>query len=487
MSMSRFLRLTARILPVLALSWAAAFAQESDNAPLFQLPICGKLPVPTQMHGSVVVGDRFYIFGGDSTGGWTDAVYSARITPQAQLADWRSEANLPDRRAYLENSVEAINDRIYIIGGSVAETSQTDEGKTTRAQDVLWTQVDREGKIAQWKRSEKFPGEPLSLLGACSDDKHLYVTGGSSGNVLSNAIHVCDLQPDGSPTNWRSAGKLPKILRFHGAAILNNRMYVWGGQHSRNQSDATQEVYSAPIQDAAIGEWRTESDMPAAVYSSTSCGFNDYVIAVGGRYVNAYPTNSLWFSQLNKEGVVLPWRTLKTNLDTRVYHSLGLDKTRGLVFISGGKNKITPDLASGNILENVAIFKLTQSNDTAIDPGLAAQSKGAMFSDLDSAMSAASASHKPVLAFLYAPDVPDCRRALDQVINTPKFQALQQNYTTTFIDVSTDRGSAASRKLSIFRVPALVEVDATGNVARKATGVRTWAEVEAMLKLTPSS
>lgn len=457
----------------------------AQSDPVFELAQCGKLPVPTQMHGSVVVGDRFYIFGGDSTQGWTNAVHSARITPEAQLAGWRRETDMPERRAYLVNAVEAVNDRIYLVGGAVAETSQTDETKITRSRDVLWTHIGPDGQISEWKKSDPFPGQPLSLLAACSDDHHLYVTGGSSGNEMSDAIDVCDFTSDGAPANWRVLGKLAKPLRFHGAAILNGRIYVWGGQHSRNAVDASEEVFSAPMHDADIGAWRAEAQMPAAVYSSSSCGFNDYVISVGGRYVNGYPTNGLWFSQLGSDGALVPWRALKTNLDTRVYHALGLDKTRGLVFISGGKNKTTPDLASGNILDNVAIFRLAQNSDKAVK-AVTASTEPDTYPTLEAAASASAKFGKPVLAFLYAPEVPDCRRAWDNIIQTPKFKALQQKFAFALIDASNSAGIEAMRRLSIFRVPALVRLGADGQVVRKTTGLKTWADVEALLSANPS-
>ncbi|MGI8906785.1 MAG: thioredoxin family protein [Candidatus Sumerlaeaceae bacterium] len=448
---------------------------------VFQLPLCGTMPVPTQMHGSAVLGDRFYIFGGDTPQGWTNEVYSARYSPEkAQLTGWRREKELPERRAYLVNSVETVNDRIYILGGAVAETSATEEGKITRAQDVLWTSVKPDGVIAEWKRSEKFPGQALSLLASCSDDKHIYVTGGSSGSTMSNAVHVADLAADGAPANWRSAGILPKAMRFHGAAIQNARLYTWGGQATRAAGDAMKDVYSAPMQNGLVGQWRNEPEMPAAVYSSSSCGFNDYLISVGGRYVNGHPTNSLWFSRLNPDGTVMPWIALKTNLDARVYHSLGLDKTRGIVFISGGKNKITPEPGSGTIQDKVAIFRLTQSARPDVQPQNVATQAGT-HTDLDTAIAAARQNTKPVLAFLYAPDVPDCRRAMDNVISSPQFQALQQNYTIARVDVSASNGAEASRKLSVFRVPALVLLDAAGAVKKKITGVQKWSDVQEML------
>jgi N-acetylneuraminic acid mutarotase len=463
----------------LVLFSANIFAQDAA-AQQFELPVCGTLPVPTQMHGSTVIGDRLYILGGDSTKGWTNEVYSARIVNDSQLTGWRREADMPERRAYLANSVEAVNDRIYVIGGSTAETSQTDEGKTARSQTVLWTRVGADGTISDWKASLPFPGEPLSLLASCSDEAHLYVTGGWNGNKMSDAIYVCDLAPDGTPANWRAAAKLAQPLRFHGAAILNGRLYVWGGQHTQSSTDASKDVYSAALNGANIGTWREEAAMPAAVYSSTSCGFNDYLIAVGGRYVNGYPTNCLWFSQLQADGAVAPWMTLKTNLDTRVYHSLGLDKTRGLVFISGGKNKITPDAASGFILDKVAIFRLSHSSDKAIKAEVA-KSKTEMYTELGTAMTAAARTGNPVLAFLYAPEVPDCRRAWDNVIQTPQFAALQDRFTLATIDVSSASGADTSKRISIFRVPALVQLDATGKVVNKAPGVRTWADVQALV------
>jgi hypothetical protein len=84
----------------------------------FSLMRCTSLPLPREMHGAAVVGARLYVMGGiPNLGGWTTSVISAPIMQGGALGTWREETPLPDMRSYISQSVEVVNDRIYIIGG----------------------------------------------------------------------------------------------------------------------------------------------------------------------------------------------------------------------------------------------------------------------------------------------------------------------------------------------------------------------------------
>ena len=150
---------------VLALAVASCFAQGATSANKFQLLKAGKLPRPMLMHGTAIVGNRMYVMGGNFEeqlpsgkviDHWPKAVYSAEIKADATLGAWRPETPLPETRAYIENSVQVINDRIYILGGNVHPTETSIESDYRHSNDVLWTRVNRDGTLAPWQKSEPF-------------------------------------------------------------------------------------------------------------------------------------------------------------------------------------------------------------------------------------------------------------------------------------------------------------------------------------------
>ena len=205
-------------------------AEAESKAPSIAVPRCTALPVKTQMHGTAVVGQRLYVFGGDVDGiGWNNKVFSAGIQPAGMLGEWRPERELPERRLYLNASVEVVNNRVYLLAGSVADSADTAEDDLRKTQDVLWTTVLPDGALDEWKHSEPFPGEAISFTASCSTDRHLYIVSGYASKRPSPAILRAELGPDGMPAKWGECGSVPVALWFHGAAMLDERMYVWGG------------------------------------------------------------------------------------------------------------------------------------------------------------------------------------------------------------------------------------------------------------------
>lgn len=324
------------------------------------LPVVGKMPVRVQMHGSAIVGNRFYVFGGEvHQSGWSNDCHSAEISDGAQLQQWRREASLPARRAYLTNCVEVINGCIYTISALEAAEANTAESRLNRSADVLWTRIGQNGAVTRWN-SSPFPGPPVSIGATCSTSSHLFFTGGTSKQAALAEVRVADIDSDGTPRNWRQVALMPDTRWYHSAAILGDRLYIWGGLPDRkaDRPAAVSAVYSALINsDGSLNPWRSEAPMPEPVYSAGGCALNNYVVSVGGRYANAYPTNVIWTSYLDA-GQIREWKMLPTNLQSRVYHSLAIDKERGLVFISGGRNKTAPGRESGDYLDVVQGFLL---------------------------------------------------------------------------------------------------------------------------------
>lgn len=467
----------------------------AQEGPELSIPRVGVLTVPTQMHGTAVIGQRLYLIGGETQEGWSNSVASAPIAADGRIGSWRTESPLPVRLAYIGNSIEVLNNRIYLIGGITATRPDTRETSMVRSRDILWTETGPDGSLRPWKKSPPFPGPHLGFMATASTDRHLLVTGGSTSQGVFNSLYVADFAPDGEPVNWRSAGKLPIRLCQHGAAVQGDRIYVWGGLKSRKNSshitldpaDINTRVWSAPLNgDGTVGAWREEAPMPAPTFGSACSGFNDYLVNIGGRYQDKRPTNGIWFAHL-ENGRVGEWKFVKTDLEARVYHSLGLDQSQGRIFVTGGQKKTAPGNQPIARLNDIQAFQIPQPEGSRLsavqvaaggqtETGGGGGSGEQGFLPLREALRHAASQRRPVLAFFYSPEVPGCRRFWDSVISTPAFQALKQNFILSAVDVSGPDASLGP-EYHIFKVPALVVIGPDGKHLKSTISLRTMEDV----------
>jgi len=461
-----------------------------STPPPFSLLRCTPLPEPRQMHGSAVVGSRLYIMGGIlNHGGWTPSVISAPIMEGGALGSWRLERSLPEIRNYISQSVEVVNDRVYIIGGGVAATTNTQEEDLQRARDVIWTSVKADGSLDEWKRSEEFLKVPTSCIATASTDRHLFVLGGSTQEGVSAETYVCDFDSKGAPVKWRSNTPLPVPLWFHGAAALEDRIYVWGGLTQKSKDAINPKVYSASISDdGTIGAWREETPMPAATYSSSFCGFNDYLVGVAGRYKGGVFTNAIWFARL-QDGKVGPWTVLNTDLEARVYHALGLDKIHGYVYVSGGQYKDANTQGFGRMLATIQAFQISQPRQQRLEVAKTApvssspssQKEELSMLSVEAALAKAKQTSAKVVVLFYSPEVPACKRFWDDVVNTSAFRGAVSGYIVAVCDVAKEGPSVAAR-YGIFKVPAVAVLDSNGNLIQANLRLKTLEDLKSVLK-----
>ncbi|MGC8741311.1 MAG: Kelch repeat-containing protein [Candidatus Sumerlaeaceae bacterium] len=478
----------AFVVPLLACSVSVVGQNLPQTTPRpFSLLRCSSLPSPRQMHGAAVVGARLYVMGGIANiGGWTNSVLSAPIMQGGALGTWRQERPMPEMRNYISQSVEVVNDRIYVIGGGVAPTTSTQENDLQRANDVLWTRVNADGTLQDWKRSQPFTQVPTSCIATSSNDKHLFVLGGSTESGITDQTFVCDLDATGAPANWRAALPLPTPLWFHGAAILDDRLYIWGGLVEKSKDAINSKVFSAAVHDdGTIGPWLEETPMPAATYSSAFCGFNDYLVGVAGRYKGAVFTNAIWFARV-QENKVGPWQVLNTDLEARVYHALGLDKVHGYVYIVGGQYKDVNTQGFRRMLATVQAFQISQPCQQRLDlppppasTAAAASVQGALVS-YTTALSAAKQSGKKVLVLFYSPEVPACKRFWDEIVQSPMFASLTRDYIVAVYD-TTKEPSTVPAQYGIFKVPSGAVLDRHGQLVRTELRLRSMDDLKRLL------
>lgn len=464
---------------LLVLLAATACGQEPQvqQMPLFK---CTELTMGLRYHGSAVVGTRLYVVGGATEQAklFSDQVYSAAILPNSSLGEWRTERRMPEVRYYVMTSTEVVSNRIYVIGGNTLRTPESPESELVRAQDALWTIVQPDGTLGEWKHSEPFPGPSRSCAATASTDEHLFLAGGSSGQIY-NDMYVCDFARDGAPTRWRSLGTLPVPLWFHGLTVMEDVMYLWGGLTTLNNQSINPKVYSAAVSaDGSVGLWKEETPMPQPVYSSAFCGFNDYLVCVGGRFAGGATTTAIWYSHLSNKAVG-PWSEVRTDLDASSYHALGLDKANGTIYITGGKSH-AEGLAGGNVtVRTTQAFRLTQPDGRAAVSGSPLTAGG--FASFETALAKTKSSGRKMLVLFWSPQVPACQRLLERTTPTGIWTKAADKHELAAVDI-TGSESNLCYKYTVFKVPCLAILNTDGTLVDKAmnlsdaNGVKTFLD-----------
>ena len=386
---------------------------------------------------------------------------------------------MPESRFYICNSVQVVNNCIYIIGGRVSTNPGGTEDDSTRGDCALWAAVQADGSLSEWKRSAPYPGNPVSNAATCSREKHIFLVGGNC-DTISNLVSVADLAPDGTPMQWRQVGTLPTALWFHGAAILEDRLYVWGGLVGPNDTAANKLVYVAPLAaDGTVGQWQQHAPMPSGVYASAFCGFNDYLVCIAGRYDKGLSNNDIWFTRL-RDGRVERWQMVKTDIEKRMYHSVALDKLRGWALVNGGQLRTGLDPKEPFTLQDaVQAFRLPQPEESRLKMAgtTQAQTQGLPeFRSLENAFALAKNPPKQIFVFFYSPEVPAAKRVWDSVINTPAFREKTQGFVLASVDIST-KGSAYSYKYNLFKVPSMAILAPDGSLVRSTMQLKDNADL----------
>lgn len=450
-------------------------------ATTFNTKRCNPLPQPRQLHGCAVVGSRLYVIGGSNDTQMFNDVSSAEIQPDGNLGAWRNESALPDYRRSISTSVEVVNSRIYVIGGASVQNATDTAARLVRTKDVLWTTVEPTGALKEWQRSAPFDEVPLTSLGTCSDDKHLFIIGGNAGKeVISNKVIACDFDAQGAPVNWRTVSQTPVPLWSQGSAIQNNRLFLWGGLTSpRGTESASPRVLAVDVQpDGNLGSWQELQQLSKAVYNCAFCGFNDYLVAVAGRYSGNRGTNDILFSHLDN-GIPGPWQILASDLDTHNNPSLGLDRSRGWIFVTGGRAKEAGGKA-GAILDSIQAFQITQPPASSLNLSAVTGGNGIQLLPAAQAFTQAAAANKNVAIFFYSPVVPACKRAWDTMMRSPAIAGSAQSYAWCAVDVNA-ADKTLSGRYSIYKVPAIVITDPKGIEQRQTTNLQAPTSVESIL------
>jgi len=458
-------------------------------------------------HGTAVMGDWLYVFGGSSAtpgrggevvgGEAKDAsVLKARIAADGSTGPWEKTTSLPQPRHYVANSTLALNDAVYIVGGSDAPSG----GK--RFDNALYTRPLADGTLSPWTASPSF-GEGLSTITAVTTPGHIHLIGGLRGDDQPTAsVKTSTLRPDGSMGSWTDGPPLPIAVWFHHAGVAGGRAWVWGGLPHGDSPNGprkpTDRVFSSPIlASGELGPWREEAvRLPVGMYSASSAVAGPYLISFAPRYEGGQHSADIVWTFVSPDGIK-PWQRRSTEMPHRLYHAVAPNYRLGTIHVTGGRPERGAAMTAGSTIlalspaarglaeetwiasrqgipagAMVAALQAPRPEVHAVSLSYLAEERvtvGALpgFNSVAQARRIASSQRMPLVMYFNMAGAPPCEQQKAEMLKPPFVAA---SSAAVFAWVDTAEHPQLAQQLGVYRVPTWVFYDRNG---AELVGART--------------
>lgn len=276
----------------------------------------------------LVVKGKLYIFGGF----YNNALSTTKRSDVYDIASnrWSRIADLPEPLTHAAQAADGTT--MYLVGGYVGNNPGPSINRVWKYNigSNAWS-AGPALPVERGAGAAVVLGRSLHFFGGATRAKD------SKSSTKDHADHfVLDL--DGG-TRWTTAKSLPNPRNHLGAAVLNGKAYVVGGQHTYNEGTTSQK--QVDVYDPATDSWRRAADLPTARshISASTFAMNGRIIVIGGSINNgtggaASNEVTSYDPQANK------WSRLTAIPAARKTPIAGTDGTR-LVVSTGGLSSAT--------------------------------------------------------------------------------------------------------------------------------------------------
>jgi hypothetical protein len=305
----------------------------------------GPTSVGTRQAGTAIIGDDFYIVGGNSeTAGDTDAVWRVVISGVTAGAAI-SETTLPaDDFVYISDSTANTDTHLYVAGGGWNSSVPTLWDRAHSIEVLPDGSLDGGG----WVASAVFPNGYVHQLGGAviPDNGFLYVFGGQDDNTATfyDDCYYAEIMGDGSLGPWQTGSDLPQATWFTGSTSIGNSIIVAAGTTTGSGAGALDEVWVCDVNpDGTMGSWTVQTEtLPAARYGAKLVAVGDDVLAIGGRDTagGSSSQDNVWRAPFDSgTSTVGAWTTVDAQLPFGVhYHDAVYSPDEERIYILAGQS-----------------------------------------------------------------------------------------------------------------------------------------------------
>jgi len=160
----------------------------------------------------------------------------------------------------------ALNGKIYVVGGLGSGAN------------AIGTLFEFDPTTQNWTQKAPMP-TPRCLLDVCVVNEKIYVIGGHSGKapikIALQAVEEYDPMTD----SWTAKAPLPEPTVCLAAAVVNGKIYVFGGEIALYSGRPFKAVWEY---DPASDSWTRKKDMPTARIFHVACTVNGMIYVIGG-------------------------------------------------------------------------------------------------------------------------------------------------------------------------------------------------------------
>ncbi len=263
-----------------------------------------------------------------------NTVYFAPIRLDGSLGAWTQTASLPDSIFFHSATVHGA--RIYVIGGFRYNFQANALEISNR---VFYATVNPEGTLGSWTQTASLPVASF-FNSAGSWNGALYVTGGWTGEALTNAVYFASVNTDGSLAGWLPTTPLPQAIYTHAMVQHQGTLYVIGG--AVNAGTTLQNlVYYAPINaDKTVGTWNTTTALPQTLSNHSAAVAGNKIFVTGG-FNGRDVVDKVYSTEIKSDRTLGPWTTeINLPYPPIVFHSVTVGN--GTFYVTGGTNEIAP-------------------------------------------------------------------------------------------------------------------------------------------------
>jgi N-acetylneuraminic acid mutarotase len=224
------------------------------------------LPTPRNEVVAAAVNDRIYVLGGSVSGDW-------RLTRNEEYDPatdkWRSRAPLPSGASHMATAV--LNGRIYAIGGFIG---QDHKGAVDRV-------FEYDPAADAWRALAPLK-TPRGSVSAAALDGRIHAIGGrvttEDGDWHTNGVVATHEVYDPGTGKWTEAAPLPKPRDHMVVAAVSGKLHAIGGRFAGNDDMVDwHDVY-----DPTTRSWTAAPPLPTARGGVSGTVYKSLILVVGG-------------------------------------------------------------------------------------------------------------------------------------------------------------------------------------------------------------
>lgn len=320
------------------------------SSPSFQSwQTVGNFADPRKYHGSTLINNKLYIFGGffsnaSATVFYADVQFvSLNVTDGTVIPGSLSTSqsfSIP--RAGL--GVAYYNNYVYLVGGFTG---------AVQLDDVQFGHVEESGQILSWTTSPFHLNVPrsyhrLEIVQTASGNTYLAAIAGaaqvSDDIVPWDQIEIAEIYVNGSIGPWHTCLYHLKGGRsFFASNVINNTLYVIGGAGTFSLKEVFADVQFASIgNDGCPGSWSTSAhSLKMALYGHTSVVLNSNMfIVLGGNGGDQNIFNNVQYALLHTDDVdTKSWAFDLNQFSLPRYGHSSVQLNDQFIYIIGGKGQ----------------------------------------------------------------------------------------------------------------------------------------------------